>query len=160
MSTYLKWGLLTVALSCATLSTEAALAQTAPAAATSNEGVDTRLGIVTLPKERTHILFNMRKYLLGLQALTEAVANDDMKTATEAARSMGSINLYDIHLMFANKAAVAFHEIAFEVHKDFDRVAAEADQKKDPKLMLQQVSAIMKKCTYCHETFRLQDTAH
>jgi hypothetical protein len=161
MFKYFKRVLLVAAVSCAALPGPAAWAQDAAAPAPQpNANAETRLGIVTLPHERTLILRNMRKYLVGIQALTEAVANDDLKSAIDATRSMGSINLYDLRLMFANKASIVFHNIAFEVHKDFDRVAAEADEKKDIKLLLRQVSVIMKKCTYCHETFRLQDTAH
>ena len=160
MSKYLKLGMLIFALLCSTLTAQTVLAQGVPAATNPNVDVDTRRGIVTLPWERTLILRNMRQYLAGLQELTAAVANGDMKTATEAARSMGSVNLYDIKLKFANTTAVEFHEIAFEVHKDFDRAAADAEAKKDGMLLLKQVSTIMKRCTYCHETFRLQDSAH
>ena len=160
MSKYLKLGMLVLALLCSTLTTQTVLAQSVPAATNPNVDVDTRRGIVTLPWERTLILRNMRQYLAGLQELTAAVANGDMKTAIEAARSMGSVNLYDIKLKFANKTAIEFHEIAFEVHKDFDSAAADAEAKKDAMLLLKQVSTIMKKCTYCHETFRLQDTSH
>lgn len=160
MSKYLKRGTLIVALLCSALTTQSVLAQIEPAATSANVDVDTRLGIVTLPWERALVLRNMRKYLVGLQELTAAVANGDMKTATEAARSMGSVNLYDIKLKFANKTAIEFREIAFEVHKDFDRAAADAEVKKDGMLLLKQVSTIMKRCTYCHETFRLQESAH
>ena len=116
MSKYLKLGMLIFALLCSTLTAQTVLAQGVPAATNPNVDVDTRRGIVTLPWERTLILRNMRQYLAGLQELTAAVANGDMKTATEAARSMGSVNLYDIKLKFANTTAVEFHEIAFEVH--------------------------------------------
>ena len=92
--------------------------------------------------------------------LTEALARDDMQAASAAARKMGSINLYDIKLIFPNKASVEFHGLAFEVHRDFDAIARDAEAKKDPKLMLSQIGTVMKKCTYCHETYRLQDSAH
>ena len=161
MSKHLKLGTLILVL-CSTLASQTVLAQVqpAPAPTSPNVDVDTRLGIVTLPWERALILRNMRKYLAGLQELTAAVANGDMKTATEAARSMGSVNLYDIKLKFASKTAIEFREIAFEVHKDFDRAAADAEAKKDGMLLLKQVSTIMKRCTYCHETFHLQQSAH
>jgi hypothetical protein len=126
----------------------------------ANADIDNRRGIMTRPNERTRILSSMRKYLIGLQAMSEALAREDMKTAAEAARSMGSINLYEVKLMFPNKAAIEFRELAFEVHRDFDVVARDTEEKKDPKLMLSQLATIMKKCAHCHDTYKLQDMAH
>jgi hypothetical protein len=122
--------------------------------------IDKRHGIMTRPNERTHILINMRKYLKGIQAVTEALARDDMPAATEAVRSMGSINLYEVRLMFPNAAAVEFRQLAGEMHRDFDSIARDGQEKKDAKLMLAQIGAIMKKCVHCHDTYRLQDSAH
>lgn len=122
--------------------------------------VDSRRPIVTRPNERTRILNNMRQYLVGLQAMTEALARSDMRAAAEAAKSMGSINLYEVKLMYPSRAGIEFRELAFEVHRDFDVVARDAETRQDPKLMLTQLSAIMKKCAHCHDTYRLQDKAH
>lgn len=146
---------------CAALPTAVAQTQAPdPIAQRAGTDADTRYPIVTRPNERTRILANMRKYLIGLQKMSEALARDDMQSAAEAARSMGSINLYEVKLMFPNKAAIDFRELAFEVHRDFDSVAKDAEEKKDAKLMLGQLAAIMKKCAHCHDTYRLQDTAH
>jgi len=160
MAKYLERMLLVAALSCIPLVTPPAWAQVDAPEAKPDKGGDSRLGIVTLPKERTAILRNMRKYLVGIQALTEGVADNDLPKAIAATRSMGSINLYDLRLMFANDASIRFHQIGFDVHRDFDEAANEAEEKKDMKVLLKKVAVIMKKCTYCHETFRLQDTAH
>ena len=134
--------------------------QASPADAQANPEVENRRGIMTRPNERARILSNMRMYLVGLQAVTEALARDDMQAASAAARRMGSVNLYDIKLMFPSQASIEFHELAFQVHRDFDGIAKDAETKKDPKLMLTQLGSVMKKCTYCHATYRLQDMAH
>lgn len=160
MSMHIKQGFFLAVFFLAALPAPVVLAQANPPDAQANPEVDNRRGIVTRPNERTHILSNMRMYLVGLQAVTEALARDDMKAASAAARMMGSVNLYDIKLMFPNKASVEFHELAFEVHRDFDGIAKDAETKKDSKLMLTQLGAVMKKCTHCHETYRLQDMAH
>ena len=128
--------------------------------AAKNVDVDNRRGIMVRPNERTRILRSMRKYLVGLQAMNEALAKDDMKAAAEAARTMGGINLYEVQLMFPNRAAIEFRELAFDVHRDFDVVAKDAEEKKDAKYTLGQVAAIMKKCAHCHDTYKLQDMAH
>lgn len=159
MSKDLKRGLMITLLACSALTGHPALAQSPPAGQQANQDVDNRRGIVTRPNERVRILSSMRKYLVGLQSVTEALARDDMKAAVEATRAMGSVNLYEVKLRFANKAAIEFRELAFSVHKDFDRIAKNAEEKKDPKAMLGQIAAVMKKCTYCHETYRLADFA-
>jgi hypothetical protein len=159
MSRYVKRMLVSTWL-CVPLIALPAWGQVDSPPARPNKGGDGRLGIVTLPKERTLILNNMRQYLVGLQTLTEAVADNDLPKSIEAARSMGSINLYELRLMFANDASIRFHQILFDVHRNFDEAATEAEEKKDTKVLLKRVSVIMKKCTYCHETFQLLDTAH
>ena len=160
MSKHLKRGLMITLLACSALTSHSALAQSPPAGQQANPDVDNRRSIVTRPNERVRILSSMRKYLVGLQGVTEALARDDMKAAVEALRSMGSVNLYDVKLSFANQAAIEFRELAQGVHKDFERIAKNAEEKKDPKAMLGQIAAVMKKCTYCHETYRLNDSAN
>jgi hypothetical protein len=155
-----KHGLLIAFSLLAAFPVQLTLAQNQPPAAQADPDVDTRRGITTRPNERSRILTNMRQYLVGLQAMTDALARDDMKAAAQAARSMGSINLYEVRLAFPNRAAVEFRELAFEVHRDFDAVANDAESKKDPKLMLSQLAAIMKKCAHCHDTYRLTDKVH
>jgi len=160
MSKRIKQSLAIALAFIAVLPASLTLAQAQTPGAQDNQDVDTRRGIVVRPNERTRILASMRKYLVGLQVMYEALARDDMKSAAEAARSMGGINLYEVRLMFANEAAIEFRKLAFEVHGDFDVVAKDAETRKDPKLMLSQLAAIMKKCAHCHDTYRLQDTAH
>lgn len=160
MFKHIKQGLCLTAFLLGALPAHVTLAQTAAPEVQSNADVDSRRPIVVRPNERTRILANMRKYLIGVQSMTAALAVDDMVAAAAAARAMGSVNLYDLKLMFPTPASVEFHNLAFEVHRDFDGIASDAESKKDPKLMLGQLGATLKKCTHCHETFRLNDKAH
>ena len=160
MSMHIKQAFFIAVSFLAVLPAQITLAQTQPSDTQANPEVDNRRAIVTRPNERARILSNMRKYLAGLQATIEALARDDMQAASAAARMMGSINLYEVKLMFPSKASIEFHNLAFEVHRDFDGIAKDAETKKDSKLMLTQLGTIMKKCTYCHETYKLQDMAH
>jgi hypothetical protein len=160
MSKRIKQGVCIVLSLFAALPAQLILAQNQLPGVQPDPDVDNRRAISTRPNERSRILTNMRKYLVGLQAMTEALSRDDMAAAAQAARSMGSINLYEVRLMFPNKAAIEFRELAFEVHRDFDAVASDAETKRDQKLMLSQLAAIMKKCAHCHDTYKLQDTVH
>lgn len=149
-----------ISLSLLALFPGAGQTQDTSSAAAAYTDVDTRRPIITRPNERAHILQNMRRYLTGLQAVTEALSRDDMPAATEAARSMGSINLYEVHLMFPNAAAIEFRDLGGELHREFDRIAKDAQERKNAKAMMAQIGAAMKKCVYCHETYALRDTAH
>lgn len=160
MFNHIKQGLCLTVFLLGALPAHVTLAQTAAPEVQAIADVDSRRPIVVRPNERTHILANMRKYLIGVQSMTAALAADDMVAATAAARAMGSVNLYELKLMFPTLASVEFHNLAFEVHRDFDGIASDAESKKDPKLMLGQLGATLKKCTHCHETFLLADSAH
>ena len=160
MFKHIKQGLCLTVFLLGALPAHVALAQTAAPAVQANDDVDSRRPIVVRPNERTRILANMRKYLIGVQSMTAALAADDMPAATAAARAMGSVNLYELKLMFPTPASVEFHNLAFEVHRDFDGVASDAESRKDARLMLGQLGTTLKKCTHCHETYRLEDKAH
>ena len=90
----------------------------------------------------------MRKDLVGLQRVTEALARGGMQAAIAAVRTMGAVNLYDIKLMFPNKASVEFHNLVFKVHSDFYAIGRDAETKKDLKLLLAQIGTVVKKCTH------------
>jgi len=147
-----------ISLSLLALFPDTGRTQDSSSAAAAYTDMDTRRPIITRPNERAHILQNMRRYLTGLQAVT--LARDDMAAATEAARSMGSINLYEVRLMFPNAAAIEFRDLGGELHREFDRIANDAQERKNAKAMMAQIGAAMKKCVYCHETYALRDTAH
>lgn len=48
--------------------------------------------------------------------------------------------------------------MGISVHRDFDRIATDAETLKDSKHTLRQLSESMTRCNACHETFRLQAT--
>lgn len=136
------------------VSTPAALAQERTA-----NGEDARTPVVLRPAERTRVLNDMRQYLKGLQDIFSALAKDDMDTVAAKAREMGAINIYETYLMFPNRAGVKFRELSALVHEDFEAIADNA-AKKDAKAILWDLSQTMKRCTSCHESYRLTEMGH
>lgn len=127
---------------------------------------DTRIPVMLRPNERTRVLGDMRKYLSGLQEMFSALAEDDLAKVSTSARSLGSINIYETHLMFPTQSAVRFRELSAVVHENFESIADDAEKFKDSpdatftKDILGRLSQTMKKCVACHESYRLSDSPH
>lgn len=133
-------------------------------AAVVNE--DTRIPVMLRPSERTRVLNDMRQYLSGLQQMFSALAEDDMAKVAATARALGSINIYQAHLMFPTQSAVRFRELSALVHENFESIAEDAEKFKDSqdainsKDILGRLSQTMKKCVACHESYLLSESPH
>lgn len=134
-----------------------AWAQEAPANGTPQ--ADERRAIVLQPAERAMILTEMRQFLSGVQAITEASTHDDAKTIAAAARSLGLKAAQEVPAPLKAKLPKDFKQFGFGVHSDFDQLAADAEALGDPKHSMKQLSGILQKCVSCHATFRLENEA-
>ena len=127
---------------------------------------DRRIPVMLRPSERTRVLGDMRQYLSGLQEMFSALAQDDMAKVAATARALGSINIYQAHLMFPTQSAVRFRELSALVHEDFESIAEDAEKFKDSqgainaRDILGSLAQTMKKCVACHESYRLSDSPH
>ena len=75
----------------------------------------------------------------------------------EDVSSLGKIRIFDTYLSFPTVSGVRFRELSALVHEDFDAIAADAKANRNPKVTLEKLSATMKHCVSCHETFYLTD---
>ncbi|OGS92005.1 MAG: hypothetical protein A2Z95_03825 [Gallionellales bacterium GWA2_60_18] len=127
---------------------------------------DNRIPVMLRPSERTRVLGDMRQYLKGLQEMFSALAEDDMTRVAAAARTLGTINVYNARLMFPTRSAVTFRELSVMVHADFEGLAGDAEKLKDSrngentKGIMRRLSQTMLKCVACHDSYRLVDKAH
>lgn len=124
--------------------------------AATTTGADGRKAIVLAPQERGLILAEMRAFLSGLQTLTTALTQDDMKTVAKTARSLGRAATHEVPPALMAKLPLEFKQLGFSVHGDFDQIALDAESLGDPKHTLAQVGTMMQKCVACHSTFQLQ----
>lgn len=140
---------------CGVLAGSAVLAQDNSAALE-----DRRAPVVLRPFEKTRILNDMREYLKGLQDIISALTREDMVAVEVRARALGTINIYETSLMFPTVSGVKFRELSALVHEEFDSIADDAKKGKGSKVILAQLALTMKRCTSCHESFRLTEMAH
>jgi hypothetical protein len=117
---------------------------------------DGRKAIVLAPEERGLILTEMRGFLSGIQTLTTALTQEDMKTVAATARSLGRAATHEVPPALMAKLPLEFKQLGFSVHGDFDQIALDAESLADPKHTLAQLGAVMQKCVGCHATYQLQ----
>jgi hypothetical protein len=119
------------------------------------EDLDKRQTLELAGPQREHVLEEMRALLSGTQQILDALSRDDMAVVARVARplGMGMAHKAEDHLKGA--LPEAFMRLGMSVHQDFDRIAADAEAIKDPKLTLRQVSHTMSKCVACHAAYRL-----
>ena len=124
-------------------------------AGSTAEGDDGRVALLLAPAERVLMLGEMRAFVAGLQAITDALAREDMKAVASAARGMGMPRNHDVPLALMAKLPLDFKTLAFEVHRGFDAMAMDAEAVGDPKHALGQLSAILGNCVACHARYEV-----
>jgi len=123
-------------------------------------GADGRTSVLLEPGERAFVLREMRGFLAGLQRMTDALSRDDMQGVAQAARALGGAKAHDAPVALVGKLPLEFKKLAFGVHGDFDAIAAEAEGGGQSKRTLSQLSAVLQKCTACHEHYQFgEETA-
>ena len=113
--------------------------------------------VVNLNETNRHlVLSEMRALLSGTQAILGALANDDMKAVSEAAKplGMGMANNAENHLHDA--LPKEFMMLGKTVHVAFDEIARDAETMNDAKHTLKQLNQMMGQCTACHATYQIQ----
>lgn len=120
---------------------------------------DDRVVLELAPGERAMILEEMRMFLDGVQKMTGAMGRQDMPTVAAAARDMGQKMVHEVPPALREKLPMAFRQLGFSVHRDFDQIALDADNMKDVSTSLNQLSAVLQKCVSCHATYQIQTHA-
>jgi cytochrome c556 len=120
---------------------------------------ETRQPLKLAPMQRDHVLDEMRALLAGSQQIVAALARDDMAAVAAAARplGMGMARKAENHLGAALPRD--FMRQGMAVHQDFDRIADDAEARKDPRLTLRQLGETMGRCVACHASFRIESAS-
>ncbi|HET8746095.1 MAG TPA: hypothetical protein VFM98_10860 [Ramlibacter sp.] len=132
----------------------AAMAYKFIVAGSTAAGADGRTAVLLEPGERAFVLREMRGFLVGLQRMTDALTRDDMQAVAQVARELGTQKGHDAPVSLMGKLPLEFKKLAFGVHGDFDAIAAEAGGGGQSKRTLAQISAVLQKCTACHEQYQ------
>ncbi|QXP86208.1 hypothetical protein KW115_17530 [Methylococcus sp. Mc7] len=126
------------------------------AGAAAADEADRRRVLKLTEGQRAHVLGEMRALLSGTQAILSSLSRDDMAAAAQQARSLGTSMGHKAENTLHGVLPKEFMQLGMSVHRDFDRIAADAETLKDPKHTLRQLSESMTRCTACHDTYRLQ----
>ena len=108
------------------------------------------------PAERAMILEEMRMFLDGVQKMTGALGRQDLPAAAGAARALGQKMVHEVPPALRAKLPLEFRQLGFSVHRDFDRIALDADTLKDVSYTLDQLSTTLQKCVSCHATYQIR----
>jgi cytochrome c556 len=126
-------------------------------AGSTKTAADGRPAIILEPGERALILREMREFVAVLQRIDDALSRGDMQDVAKASRTLGASKAHDVPAVMMGKLPLEFKALALSVHSDFDTIAMDAEWTGLPKRTLAQLSEVMKKCTACHESYRLTD---
>jgi hypothetical protein len=111
---------------------------------------DGRLAVTLEPNERAFMLREMREFVVGLQAVTDGLARDDMMAVATASRAMGRARSHDVPIAMMGKLPLEFKTLALGLHREFDTIAMDADGIATPKHTLGQLADALQKCVACH----------
>jgi hypothetical protein len=126
-------------------------------AGSTTSAADGRPAIILEPGERALVLREMREFVAGLQRIDDALSREDMKDVAKASRALGATKTRDVPTAMMGKLPMEFKALALSVHSDFDTIAMDAEWTGLPKRTLGQLSDVLKKCTACHESYRLTE---
>ena len=116
---------------------------------------DGRVAIILEPGERVLMLREMRGFLSGLQNVMDALSREDMQGMAKASRALGSARAGGVPAEMLGKLPLEFKTLALSVHSDFDTIGMDAEWTGLPKRTLGQISEVLKKCTACHDKYRV-----
>jgi hypothetical protein len=122
----------------------------------TEEGVDGRTAILLEEGERVRVLGEMRGFLSAVQIITTAATKEDMDTIAKTALGVGSADIEMMPPAMIAKLPLEFKTLGFAVHDDFDEIAKDAEELKDPQHSLEQLGAVMAKCVACHSIYQLK----
>jgi cytochrome c556 len=135
----------------------AALAYKFNVAGSVEASADNRSAIILEPGERALMLREMREFVVGLQRIDDALSRRDMQGTAKASRALGASRVHEAPAAMTGKLPMDFKARAVSVRNDFDTIAADAEGTGLPESTLGQLSDVLQKCTFCHDSYRLRE---
>lgn len=126
--------------------------------ATVAQDIDERKVLSLNEMQRHHILTEMRALLLGTQQILQALSEDDMPAVARHARMLGTDMAHTGENHLRSVLPEDFMQLGMSVHKNFDQIAADAENLKNSKHTLAQLSVTMQHCVACHAAYQIRTT--
>lgn len=119
---------------------------------------DNRQILVLSEAQRGHVLEEMRTLLSGTRNILVALSTDDMVSVSRYARLLGTDMGHKAEDHLKGVLPREFMQLGMSLHQDFDRIAEDAESRKDSRLTLRQLSDAMAKCIACHDAYQIRAT--
>jgi len=105
-------------------------------------------------EQEAHVRYEMRGFLVSLQGINEALAKQDFEAVARYARQSGAAAPQAAPRGLGKALPQRFREMGGATHAAFDQLAVDAQTIGDTRVVLEQVSGIMKQCIQCHSVYR------
>ncbi len=106
------------------------------------------------PEHEAHVRYEMRGFLVSLQGINEALAKQDFEAVARYARQSGAQAPQAAPRGLGKALPQRFREMGSTTHAAFDQLAVDAATMGDTRVVLEQMSGIMKNCIQCHAAYR------
>lgn len=148
MKIHLAYGLLS-ALTLVGISPQYAVAQ--------DDYSDTRIAIDLTQAEQAHVRSRMLDLLSGVQAMTEAAANDDLDWFREVADQLSTTSHDRATRSMQTHMPDGFRQISRSLNRDLASLSELSDQT-PMGVALDQLAMTLSNCTSCHGSYRVTPT--
>ena len=104
---------------------------------------------------RDFVMSEMRNFVETLHQINMGIEQNDSSLIVEAARSSGGSVAHHAPAGLIASIPMGFKTIGFDTHAKFDSIANSAEKNFDPKVIQQQVTALLGNCVACHRSYRM-----
>ena len=115
---------------------------------------DSRTVVILQKNERDFVLSEMRGFLETVEAVLTAVAANDMPAVAAIASASGMDSVGGAPTALVGKLPLEFKTLGMATHALFDDLAT-ATESGDPQIVTAQLSMLVKNCTICHASYRI-----
>ncbi len=119
------------------------------------KGEDGRTVVMLPPSDRAFFLAEMRGWLESVQAIAEALGNNDIKAAAEEAAKAGKVDMSKIPGSLLRRLPVEMKQLGFGTHAAFRDMAKTLQGGASAREGMKMLSSIMLNCVACHAGYRV-----
>lgn len=119
--------------------------------------MDTRIAVTLPAKAKQQILSDMRMHLEVVQGIITALAKEDLNQVADLAYKLGHMDHSEEVMKRRQLMPQGYRALGPQMHLGFQAIARDARDFGDIGQTLEQLSAAMKACTTCHQTYRIEE---
>jgi len=118
---------------------------------------DNRIAVMLNKDERNLVLEEMRAFLVSVQAVSQAITDNDKVLIAQHATKAGMQAEADTPGALFQKIPLSMKRLGFDTQKKFDAIAESAKNGADPLTIRKQLDTLMSNCIACHTIYKLPE---